>query len=1061
MANEETIDNNSQSPAPQKAEEPQKGIIAYFARNPVAANLMMGMIILLGIFGYMTIQKQMFPNVEINRIQANVVYPGASPQEIEESILIKIEEAIKDLPEIKESIGRAYRNSGNVSMEVYTDEYLPDVLDKVKSRIDGIATFPAAMEPINVFQIEMTPPVMNVTLTGDIPLTDLKPIAKQVEDEILALQNVQLANANAPDDEIAIEIQPEMLRKYNLTINDVTQAIRRYSANYSAGQLQTEAGTIAVRVENQFYNGEEFAVIPVKLGAGGARVLLRDVATIKDGFVEGERYFKMNGVNAMMININATSSQDIVPIANSVKAYIAERNKTLPTGVELGVLVDFTYYLNGRLDMMLSNLLQGAVLVFIMLAIFLRFKLAFWVMIGLPVCFLGAIAIMPLAGITINILSLFAFIMVLGIVVDDAIVIGESAYTEIEKNGGGVRNVIIGAKKVATPATFGVLTTIAVFAPFVFTSGPMGDFFINIAGVAILCLIFSLIESKLILPAHIAHSTFKPLKENGWRERFNIAYNSFIQGPYKRFVTACTRQRWLVLAGFIAMLIVSYGLIQANYVRMIPEPKVPHDFPSITIEMSETVADEVTIEALKTVERVVLEVDEQIKQEYGSGMVRDILVWNQGRTEGRLMAPLVDEDLRHFDTFELARRWREAMPEIAGMKSFTIQDDVNGGGDDGEFGYMLFGSDIATLNAAGRMMIDQLQTEKGLFDISSTIDPDSKEVQLQLKAVAYDLGLDLSSIAAQVGASFYGGEAQRVLRDGEEVRVMVRYPQLTRERFADLKHALITTPTGQEVMLGDVVDLYEAPGISYIRREGGYRSVYIWGSIDEQVIEPNEVVDNIKENILPALKEAFPSVKTELGGQIEEQQAQQAQQIMFFAAGMVMVYILLAVPLKSYAQPLIIMSVIPFSFTGAIWGHFIFGMDISMFSSFGLIAAAGVVINDSLVMTDFVNQRRAQGYSIKDAVIDAGCSRFRAITLTSFTTFAGVLPIMFETSLQAGFVIPMAVALGFAVMYATLVTLLLVPCLYLILSDIGGMFRAIAGFVKGLFIRSSKPAESI
>ena len=1053
MANEETIDNNSQSPAPQKAEEPQKGIIAYFARNPVAANLMMGMIILLGIFGYMTIQKQMFPNVEINRIQANVVYPGASPQEIEESILIKIEEAIKDLPEIKESIGRAYRNSGNVSMEVYTDEYLPDVLDKVKSRIDGIATFPAAMEPINVFQIEMTPPVMNVTLTGDIPLTDLKPIAKQVEDEILALQNVQLANANAPDDEIAIEIQPEMLRKYNLTINDVTQAIRRYSANYSAGQLQTEAGTIAVRVENQFYNGEEFAVIPVKLGAGGARVLLRDVATIKDGFVEGERYFKMNGVNAMMININATSSQDIVPIANSVKAYIAERNKTLPTGVELGVLVDFTYYLNGRLDMMLSNLLQGAVLVFIMLAIFLRFKLAFWVMIGLPVCFLGAIAIMPLAGITINILSLFAFIMVLGIVVDDAIVIGESAYTEIDKYGNSVRNVVNGANKVATPATFGVLTTMAVFAPVLFSSGPSGDFFINVSGVVILCLAFSLVESKLILPSHIAASTIKPLPETSWRNKFNKRFFSFVHGPYKRFIRFCTKHNWFTLFFFIAMLGVAFQLISANIVRVVQEPNVPHDFPSINIEMQETVSDTDTIEALRILESVVYEVEAEIKEEFGIGMVRDLLVFNQGRNRGELLAPLIDEELRPFSTFELARRWREKLPEISGMKSIQVRDTLQDSGDGGEFGYQIFGSDIATLNEAGRYLIDQLQTQKGVFDLSSTIDPASKEVQMSLNPVAYDLGLDLATIANQIGASFFGGEAQRVLRGGEEVKVMVRYPRLTRERFADLKYAVVTTPSGQEVMLGDVVELDETAGISYIRREGGFRSVYVWGSIDEELVEPNELINNIRDNLLPDMLEKFPSVKTELGGKIEEQQAQTTEQIVFFLTGLAFVYLLLAIPLKSYAQPFIIMSVIPFSFTGAIWGHAMFGLDLSLFSFFGLIAASGVVVNDSLVMTDYVNQLRKQGYAIKDAVVEAGCARFRAITLTSITTFMGVLPIMFETSLQAAFVIPMAVGLGFAVMYATLVTLILVPSLYIVGNDIGRFFKAIFRGIGGLFRR--------
>lgn len=1052
--------NNTTNPDSSR-NDPSSGIIAYFARNPVASNLMMFMIILLGFFSYFTIQKQMFPNIEINYINAYITYPGASPQEIEESITIKIEEAIKDLPEIKKSIGRSWRGGGRVTMEIHLDEHLPDVLDKVKSRIDSVATFPAAMEPITVSQLEFQQEVMSLALVADLPLTELKPIAKQVEDELLALNNVQLADASTPNDEIGVEILPEMLKKYNLTINDVTQAIRRYSANYSAGQIRTDAGTIAVRVENQFYNGEEFANIPVKLGDGGSRVLLRDVATIIDEFEEGERYFKFNGLNAIWIEVKATKSQDIIPVANSVKAYLKQRNETLPQGVELEAVVDFTYYLNGRLDMMLNNLMQGAVLVFLMLMLFLRFKLAFWVMIGLPVCFLGAMALMPVVGVTINIMSLFAFIMVLGIVVDDAIVIGESAYTEIEKNGNSVQNVVIGAKKVAVPATFGVLTTMAVFAPVLFSSGPSADFFFNISAVVILCLAFSLIESKLILPAHIAGSTIKPLPTTSWRHKFNEKFFGFVNGPYKNFIRFCTEYRWFTLVFFIAMLAIAQALIAANFVRMVPEPKVPHDFPSINIEMSETISDKDTIAALQTIEQVILEVEEEIKAEYGSGMVANIMVFNQGRNEGQIMAPLVDEDSRHFNTFELARRWREKIPEISGMKSFTIRDDVNGGGDGGEFGYLIFGSDLATLNAAGRYLIGQLQKQTGVFDVSSTIDPDSKEVQMSLKPVAYDLGLDLSAIASQVGSSFYGGEAQRILRNGEEVRVMVRYPQLTRERFADLKYTVITTPSGREVMLGDVVELTEAPGISYIRREGGYRSVYVWGSIDEELIEPSKVVDNIKDNLLPEMTQLFPGVKTELGGKIEEQQAQELEQLIFFLTGLAFVYLLLAIPLKSYAQPLIIMSVIPFSFTGAIWGHFMFGLDISLFSFFGLIAAAGVVVNDSLVMTDFVNNRRSQGYSVKDAVIEAGCARFRAITLTSITTFVGVLPIMFETSLQAAFVIPMAVGLGFAVMYATIVTLVLVPSLYIIGNDISRGFSFVFSGIRNKFISNKKPAELV
>ena len=1024
---------------------PQTGLISWFARNSVAANLLMIFILIMGAFGYKTIQRQMFPNIERNYINISAQYRGASPQEIEESILIKIEESLQDVSEIKRTVSRAFRNSGRVSLEIDKDEELTDVLDKVKLRVDSIATFPADMEPVTISQAEFQQQVYEMALVGDIPLEELKPIAKEIEDDLLQLSNVSLANARVPNDEIAIEIKPELLRMYNLTISDVTSAINQYSANISAGQLRTDAGLVSVRIESQFYNGDEFASIPVKIGADGAKVLLSDVADIKDGFTEGERYFRYTGQNAVLIAVNATKSQNIVPIAETIKDFMAFKNEELPAGLELKELVDMTRYLNARLNMMLNNLFQGSVLVALMLTIFLRFRLAFWVMVGLPLCFLGAVMLMPVFGVSVNIMSLFAFIMVLGIVVDDAIVIGESAYSEIEQRGPGVENVIRGAKRVATPATFGVLTTIAVFAPFTLSSGPDGVFFYNIAIVVILCLAFSLIESKLILPAHIAHINFTEIKPNGWRARFNSRFNQFIHGPYRRTVDKAVQWRWAVLAGFVAMLMLSWGLVAGNHVRMIPQPKAPHDFPNIGIEMNENVSDMATIEALKTIESVIWQIEEETIKEYGSGMIRDLLAFNESRTQARLVIPLVDEDARHFDTFELARKWREKIPEIAGMKSFSIQDDVNGGGDNGEFGYLLYGADIKSLNEAGLRFIQMLQQEKGLYDVSSTIDPASKEVRMELLPAAYELGLNLRSIANQVGLSFYGGEAQRVIRDGEEVRVMVRYPRLTRERFSDLKYTVITTPEGNEVMLGDVVTLSEEPGISYIRREEGYRSVYVWGAIDEEQVEPNEVVASIDQKLLPQLFDEFPDVQTQLGGDIEEQQAQQDEQIMFFVAAMIMVYILLAVPLKSYGQPLIIMSVIPFSLTGAIWAHYLLDLDLSMMSTFGLIAAAGVVINDSLVMTDFINQKRLEGHAILQAVQEAGCARFRAITLTSITTFAGVMPILFEPSLQAKYVIPMAAALGSAVLYATLVTLLLVPCLYLILQDLTTLFGKFFG----------------
>lgn len=487
----------------------QRGIIAYFANNTVAANLLMVFILIMGFISYMTIQRQMFPNFEINYVTVSAVYPGASPQEIEEGILIKIEEALKDVTEIKKGVYRAARGSGSAQLEIYKDEDLTEVEDKIRSRVNSIATFPASMEPVQVQLIEFRQDVVNVALAGNLPLNALKPIAKEIEDELLEIPTISLVDRSTPNYEIGIEVDPDALRRYNLTISDVSSAIRRYSTNISAGQIRTESGIIAVRVENQMYRGNEFRNIPVKVGDNGAKIYLQDIAEIKDGLTEGEYYFRLNGENAVFLSVKATKDQNMIPIAKAVHKYIEEKNAKLPAGLRLEPIVDMTYYLNARLEMMKSNMLQGALLVAIMLTIFLRFKLALWVMIGLPVCFLGAFLFMPALGISINIVSLFAFIMVLGIVVDDAIVIGESAYSEIERKGHSVKNVVIGAKRVATPATFGVLTTIAVFAPMLFSSGPESAFFKSISGVIILCLVFSLIESKWILPAHIAHTKIK------------------------------------------------------------------------------------------------------------------------------------------------------------------------------------------------------------------------------------------------------------------------------------------------------------------------------------------------------------------------------------------------------------------------------------------------------------------------------------------------------------------------------------------------------------------------
>ncbi len=1037
-----------------------KGPIAYFANNPVAANLLMFIIIVMGLMTYATMQRQMFATTEINYITIQAVYPGAGPQEMEESVMIKMEESLQDVTGIDKMVTRVRRGSGSVTLEINVGEELSDVLDQVKLRVDSIATFPNGMEPPIIYKQEFNQPVIELVLTGPDDPVALKAFGKEVEDDLLQLDHVTLVNFDSmPENEISIEVAPETLRKYGLSLNDITTTIRSYSRNQSAGTIETNSGVIAIRSEQQAYTGKEFHTIPVVTGSNGEQVLLGDIATIKDGFEERIHYMRLNGKEAAILNILATKDQSMPTVSDSVRKYIDVKRETLPANYKMEILVDMTYYLNGRLDMMLRNLTQGAILVFVMLALFLRFKLALWVMVGLPLTFLGAIWLMPLLGISINITSLFAFIMVLGIVVDDAIVIGESASTEIEKRGHSIENVIRGAKRVALPATFGVLTTIAVFVPFLFTKGVEAGGFISIAGVVILCLLFSLVESKLILPAHLAGTKFRDIPENSWRFKFNKRFQNFIEHTYQPALEKCVKYRYITFSSFVAILIITASMMSAGIVRFIPMPSIPHDFPSISLEMNENVSEQHTLYAIQQLEQMIKDVEKETIAETGSPLVAHTMAYASSATAGRIIVPLVNEEERPFDSFELARRWRESFPIIPGLKKITIQDEVIEAGAEGELSYRIYGKDLDELNAAGRMLMQKLNQVDGLFDVGSSIDIANKEIQLELKPVAHQLGFTPEDVARQVGLSFYGGEVQRVLREGDEIKVMVRYPRYTREQLSSLKQTRVTTPAGEEVMLGDIAELFEKPGLSYIRRDEGFRTVRVYASIDEVVITPGDAVEKVKEEIMPDIMKVYPSVKSELGGQVQEQQEQQMEMMIFGVAGLLAVYFLLAIPLKSYAQPFIIMSVIPFGLTGAVWGHFFFGYDLSMMSMFGIIAAAGVVVNDSLVLTDFVNQQRAEGYKIVDAVINAGKARFRAILLTSLTTFFGLVPIMFETSLQARFVIPMAISLAFAVAFATLITLLLVPCLYMVLDDL----RSLVGKAKNRVsnIGSKQPAPAV
>ena len=1027
----------------------EKGLIAWFARNPVAANLLMIFILVGGILTAFSIRKQMFPQFESPWLSIQAVYPGAAPQEVEEGITIKVEESMEGLEGIKRLITYSNRGFSQTWIQVQEGYNPQEVLDEVKMQVDSISSFPIGMERPIVRYDKFEQEVMWMSLSGSLSNAELKELGNTLHDEMLALPGVNLLSFfSGLNYEIGIEVSPDKLREYGLTFRDISSAVRAFSANMSAGQIRSDNGYISMRVENQAYRGQEFESLPLKTLEDGAQIFLRDVAVVKDGFEEGLQFSKYNGKNSLTFELRASKDQDITKVADTVKRYLAERNKTLPADVQIEPFIDLTYYLDGRLNMMIENMIWGGILVMLMLALFLRVRLAFWVMMGLPVSFLGAFLFMPMGflDVTINLASLFAFILVLGIVVDDAIVVGESVHAEIEKKGHSLDNVVRGVKRVAIPATFGVLTTVAAFLPQTLATGPAAAFSKAIGGVIILCLIFSLVESKLILPAHLAAMKDKPSNPKNpfhrLREILDGGLKNFIENLYRPFIERCIHYRYTVIVGFLTVLIVAAGMFAGGLVKFVANPKIPHDFPQVRIEMNLSSSETATLETAQKVEALILEVDKQIEAKYGQKMVRDLSVSLRGRTNAQIMAILVEPDLRPIDTFALSAMWREQMPPLPGVKTLNIEDSImNGGRDDGDISFRLEGKNKDELKEVANQLRAKLNSMAGVGDVNDSMQSATDEVQLELKPLAYSMGLTLADVASQVNFSYYGLEAQRILREGEEIKVMIRYPKESRNSISDIQNVRIITPSGAEVPLVEVAKINLVDGVSRIRRENAKRTINVWAAVDTNQAEPFKIAEEIRDEYLPSLLKNYPGVQSNVAGRIQEEMDSVAEQFRDFALSMMIIFALLAIPLRSYSQPILIMSVIPFGVVGAVFGHVVMGMTMSSLSFFGIIAVAGVVVNDSLVMVDFVNKAREEGIALKQAVVEAGCKRFRAILLTSLTTFIGLVPIITETSLQAQIVIPMAVSLAFGVLFATVITLILIPCQYVVLEDIKGLFR--------------------
>lgn len=1036
------------------------GLIAWFIKNPVAANLLMLFIIVAGALSAFSISKEMFPRAEVNTIQITAVYPGAAPVEVERGVIEPIEGALQGISGVKEIRATANRDFASVQLDIEDNQDINEMLARVESRVNGILNFPENLETPNVSRFEFTGWVSGVAVSGALDKFDRKIIGEEIRDELLELPSVKKAILWGADDyEIAIEVQEERLRELNMTLSEVAQMLRQSSIDLPAGMIRSSEGNILVRTQGKAYTGEEFENMVLRANPDGSELLVSDVAVVKDGFKESSTLVNFDREPAINIGIFALEDQNLLEIDKALKEYIETKRLTLAEGISIDQFAPVSPYLKGRLDMMMSNLAMGAVLVAIVLTLFLNIQVAFWVLLGIPVSFLGALWLMPVNAfpVTINILSLFSFIMVLGIVVDDAIVIGESIFTEAqqeaEKNrvsssqAGGfvasIDNVVAGAKRVAIPSTIGVLTTMAAFAPLLFIGGIMSGFSEAISVVVILCLIFSLIESKLILPAHLVGLKlgYKPPPRfafiKGLQEKVNTNLKLFITSRYQPLLKHCLQRRYTTVACFLALLIVSGGIINGGIVKFEFFPNVPSDDVRAEIVVHDGTSAETMETILKTVEAAVYQVDANYRQQYpkSEGLVDHVLVYTDSDVMGTFMVSLIPAENRQISSLDFERLWRREVGSIPNVKKQRYFASTNTGGG-AKINFQLSSADPLQLELASKELENQLAQYAGLFDIYNSLGVGGREIQISLKPYATQMGITLGDVASQVRQAFYGEEVQRLQRGINTVKVMVRYPATARGSLADLENLLIRTRSGEAIRIGQVAEVSLGQGLSSISRTNRKRTVNVTADADPSKVQSGVVVSEIMDNFVPNLLKKYPDIQFDLGGSTKEEQALITRIIIGFIAALFMIYGLLAVPLRSYVQPLVIMSVIPFGFVGAVVGHLIFGFSISMLSIMGLVALAGVVVNDSLILVEFTNRKRDEGESIEGALLAAGKQRFRAILLTTLTTFVGLLPMFFETSMQAQFVIPMALSLGFGILFATAMTLILVPCSYRIVYDL-------------------------
>ena len=1044
----------------------------------VSVNLIMIFLIVAGLYTVLNMKRELFPVFSLDMIDIGVTYPGASPEETEEGICIKIEEKLKSLEDVKTMYSTALEGHGSVTLELSAGTDINEKLDEIRTLIDQIDSFPEEAKDPVITEIKNNDPAIYLAIYGDVDEKVLRDTAEKIRDDLVETDNISLASLiGVRGYEISVEVSEENLRQFNLSFDQVSMAVKTGSLDLPGGKIKTKGGEFLVRAKGKLYTGEEFERVPVLTREDGTTIKLGDVARIIDGFEDTDIKARFNGKPAALVVVRRTDSQDTIAISKTVKAYIETHKDSLPKGITLGFWFDMAEMVQGRIDLLLKNGLQGILLVFIVLALFLDLGLAFWVSSGIPISFMGAFLVLSYFGASINMLSLFGFIMTLGILVDDAIIVGENVYTHYKTGKSAKAAVIDSITQIGAPVVMAVTTTIVAFTPLMHIAGIMGKFIFIMPQAVICILAFSLVEAFIILPAHLYHALTPPKKNkaliyrvcffwlewlkkdifdahNWMRDKVEKILNVFIYSIYTPVLKYCVKNRYFTLAIGFAILIVSIGLLAGGHVPFVFFPKTDSNWIVSEIIYPLGTPFEATEKTIKQIEKGAFELNDFFRKRVVDG--EDLIVnnfsqvgiiprrdWKPGVYGGHCGEAWIEvqpaSKRPDISAPEVTAKWRELTGDILGSEQLTFS--IIGGGPGGNpIEIQLKGKDLEQLELAADELKEEVAKYPGTFDITDNFRPGKMEKRIHIKKGAESLGITMADIATQIRQAYYGDEALKIQRGKDDIKVMVRYSQKERESEASIDTLRIRTRDGREIPLNQVADIEMKRGYSTIQRVDRKRIITVISDINEDVANAREIVEDLKKNYLDSLVNRFPGVIYDLEGQAKRTEESIDSLKLGFSLAAMLIFLLLASQFRSYIQPLIIMTAIPFGLIGAIIGHYFMNLDITMISIFGIVALSGIVVNDSLILIDFINSKVRKGSRVFDSVIDAGQNRFRPVLLTSVTTVAGLFPLLLETSFQAQFLIPMAVSISFGLMAATILTLVFVPSLYVVINDMVGIF---------------------